>query len=293
MTYSGRIEAQRRTGYLGRELVVGFLIAVMSSALIWVVWIYGNGLRDARYLDGWVLAAGMGLQLLFHIAVKTTRMSPKSMLRWRRFHIFAGLMLVSAFVSHSNFTLPDTGFEWVLWFCFVLVMASGIFGTYLAWSFKARRGTDDVVSADRIPIRRGELASDAEAAVSLADPAAAAIGLPMPQHDAWIADLYASHIRDFFSGQRNSASHIVGSQRPLKLLTGEIDNLMRYVDKQSQVKLEFLKTLIVEKDRLDYAAVHFGMTKGWLLVHVPVTYALIILSVLHIVVVYAFSAGGG
>ncbi len=293
MTYSGRIEAQRRTGYLGRELVVGFLIAVMSSALIWVVWIYGNGLRDARYLDGWVLAAGMGLQLLFHIAIKTARMSPKSMLRWRRFHIFVGLFLISAFVSHSNFSLPDTVFEWVLWLCFVLVMASGIFGTYLAWSFKARRGTDDFVSADRISIRRGELARDAEAAVALADPAAATIGLPMPQHDAWIADLYASHIREFFSGQRNSASHIIGSQRPLKLLTGEIDNLMRYVDKQSQIKLEFLKTLIVEKDRLDYAAVHFGLTKGWLLVHVPVTYALIILSVLHIFVVYAFSAGGG
>lgn len=293
MTYSGRIEAQRRTGYLGRELLVGILIAMMSGALIWVVWIYGNGLRDARYLDGWVLAAGMGLQLLFHIAVKTVRMSPKSMLRWRRFHIFAGLLLISAFVSHSNFALPDTAFEWLLWLCFVLVLASGIFGTYLAWSFKARRGTDDVVSADRIPIRRSELARDAEAAVALADPAAAAIGLPMPQHDAWIADLYASHIRDFFSGQRNSVSHIIGSQRPLKLLTGEIDNLIRYVDKQSQIKLEFLKTLIVEKDRLDYAAVHFGLTKGWLLVHVPVTYALIILSVLHIFVVYAFSAGGG
>ena len=293
MTYSGRIEAQRRTGYLGRELLVGILIAMMSGALIWVVWIYGNGLRDARYLDGWVLAAGMGLQLLFHIAVKTVRMSPKSMLRWRRFHIFAGLLLISAFVSHSNFALPDTAFEWLLWLCFVLVLASGIFGTYLAWSFKARRGTDDVVSADRIPIRRSELARDAEAAVALADPDAAAIGLPMPQHDAWIADLYASHIRDFFSGQRNSVSHIIGSQRPLKLLTGEIDNLIRYVDKQSQIKLEFLKTLIVEKDRLDYAAVHFGLTKGWLLVHVPVTYALIILSVLHIFVVYAFSAGGG
>ncbi len=293
MTYSGRIEAQRRTGYPGRELLVGILIAMMSGALIWVVWIYGNGLRDARYLDGWVLAAGMGLQLLFHIAVKTVRMSPKSMLRWRRFHIFAGLLLISAFVSHSNFALPDTAFEWLLWLCFVLVLASGIFGTYLAWSFKARRGTDDVVSADRIPIRRSELARDAEAAVALADPDAAAIGLPMPQHDAWIADLYASHIRDFFSGQRNSVSHIIGSQRPLKLLTGEIYNLIRYVDKQSQIKLEFLKTLIVEKDRLDYAAVHFGLTKGWLLVHVPVTYALIILSVLHIFVVYAFSAGGG
>ena len=34
----------------------------------------------------------------------------------------------------------------------------------------------------------------------------------------------------------------------------------------------------------------FGIAKGWLLVHVPVTYALVVLSVLHGVVVYAFSS---
>ncbi|NJM55531.1 MAG: hypothetical protein HC841_06110 [Verrucomicrobiae bacterium] len=106
-------------------------------------------------------------------------------------------------------------------------------------------------------------------------------------------DLYTAHLRDFFSGQRNSASHLIGSQRPLKVLTSEIDNLMKYVDKKSQVKLEFLRALVVEKDRLDLAAVHFALTKGWLLVHVPVTYSLIILAVLHIVVVYAFASGAG
>ena len=48
---------------------------------------------------------------------------------------------------------------------------------------------------------------------------------------------------------------------------------------------------MVEKDRLDFARVYLGLTKGWLFVHVPVTYALIVLTVLHVVVVYAFSAG--
>jgi len=47
----------------------------------------------------------------------------------------------------------------------------------------------------------------------------------------------------------------------------------------------------VEKDRLDFARVYLGLTKGWLFVHVPVTYALIILTLLHILVVYAYSSG--
>jgi hypothetical protein len=278
-------------GYLIGQTVQGLLIAAISIGLFWLVWIYGNGLRDPRYLDGWVLAGGMILQLCFHIAVKTAGLSPKSAMRWRKFHIFLGYVLIAAFISHSDFSLPDTGFEWALWASFVLVALSGIFGTYLAWSLKAKRGIDERVGYERIPIRRAELARDVHAAVAKTDPTAAAIALPAPPYDAWIMDLYTTHLRDFFQGERNFTAHLVGSQRPLKRLTDEIDNLSRYVDQQSQEKLAAIRNLVVEKDRLDFARVYLGLTKGWLFVHVPVTYALLVLSVLHVLVVYAFSAG--
>ena len=115
--------------------------------------------------------------------------------------------------------------------------------------------------------------------------------LPAPPYDAWIMDLYTTHLRDFFQGQRNFTAHLIGSQRPLKRLTDEIDHLSSYVDQQSQEKLAAIKNLVVEKDRLDFARVYLGLTKGWLFVHVPVTYALMVLMVLHVLVVYAFSSG--
>jgi hypothetical protein len=278
-------------GYLNSQIVQGLLIAAISSGLVWLVWIYGNGLRDPRYLDGWALAGGMSLQLYFHLAVKTARLSPKSAMRWRKVHIFLGYLLIAAFISHSDFSLPDTGFEWALWTSFVLVTLSGIFGTYLAWSLQAKRGIDERVGYDRIPARRAELARDVYAAVSTTDPAAAAIALPAPPYDAWIMDLYTSHLRDFFHGQRNFAAHLIGSQRPLKRLTGEIDTLSSYVDQRSQEKLATIKNLVIEKDRLDFARVYLGLTKGWMFVHVPVTYVLIVLTVLHVLVAYAFSSG--
>ena len=276
--------------YRAGQVAQGLSIAAISGGLLWLVWIYGNGLRDSRYLDGWVLAGGMGLQLSFHIAVKTASLSPKSAARWRKIHLFVGYLLIAAFISHSDFSLPDTGFEWALSAGFALVTLSGIFGTYLAWSLKARHGIDEGMSYDRIPTRRAELARDAHAVVATADPAAAAVALPAPPHDAWIRDLYTTHLRGFFQGQRNSAAHLIGSQRPLKRLTDEIDNLSRYVDQRSQEKLAAIKNLVIEKDRLDFARVHLGLAKGWPFVHVPVTYALIVLTVLHVVVVYAFSS---
>jgi hypothetical protein len=103
-------------------------------------------------------------------------------------------------------------------------------------------------------------------------------------------DIYTTHLRDFVQGQLNFTAHLIGSHRPLKRLTDEIDNLSPYVDKQSQEKLAAIKNLVVEKDRLDFARVYLGLTKGWLFVHVPVTYALMVLTVLHVLVVYSFGA---
>lgn len=278
-------------GYLVGRIVLGLLIAVFSGGLFWLVWIYDNGLRDPRYFDGWVLAGGMSLQLCFHIAIKKNSLSPKFAMRWRKFHIFLGYLLIAAFISHSNFSLPDTGFEWALWAGFVLVTLSGVFGTYLAWSLHAKHEIDERVGYDRIPTLRAELACDVQAALAKTDPDVAALALPAPHYDAWITDLYTTHLRDFFQGQRNVAAHLIGSQRSLKRLTDEIDGLSPYVDQQSREKLAVIKNLVIEKDRLDFARVYLGLARGWLFIHVPVTYALIVLTILHILVVYAFSSG--
>jgi hypothetical protein len=280
-----------RAAYLNSHTVQGLLIASISVGLLWLVWIYGNALRDPRYLDGWVLAGGAIFQLCFHVASNTAGLSAKSVMHWRKIHIFLGYLLIAAFISHTDFSLPDTGFEWGLWAAFVLVTLSGIFGTYLAWSLRAKRGIDERVRYDRIPARRAELARDVQGAVTKTDPGAAAIGLPAPPSDAWIMDLYTTHLRDFFEAQHNFSAHLVGSQRPLKRLIDEIDHLSSYVDQPSQKKLAAIKNLVVEKDRLDFARVYLGLTRGWLFVHVPVTYALIVLMVLHVLVVYAFSSG--
>jgi hypothetical protein len=276
--------------YLTSYTIQAIVIAALSCGLFWLVWIYGNGLRDPRYLDGWVLAIGMSLQLGLHIALKTASLSPKFAKALKKIHIFCGYLLIAVFISHSDVSFPDTGLEWALWTCFVLVTLSGIYGMYLSWSLQAKRGVDRSVSYDRVSARRSELALQIHAVVTQTYTAEAAIGLPAPPYDAWIMDFYTNHLRDFFDGQRNVGAHLIGSHRQLKRLTDEIDNLSRYVDEQRRQRLEAIKTLVIEKDGLDFSSVHLGLSKGWLFVHVPVTYALIVLTVLHVVVAYAFSS---
>jgi hypothetical protein len=277
--------------YLNGQTRQALLIAAISGGLFWVVWIYGNGLRDPQFLNGWVLAGGMSLQVYFHVAIKSGTLSPKSAMRWRKIHIFVGYLLVAAFLSHTNFSLPDTGFEMALWLGFLLITLSGIFGIYLAWSVKTKRWVGDLVSYDRIPARSAELARDLQATVAQGNPTAAQIALPAAPYDAWIMDLYTNHLREFFGGQGSYTAHLIGSQRPLKRVTDEIDNLTNYVDQRGQDKLAAIRALVVEKDRLDFARVYLGLNKAWLFVHVPVTYSMIVLMVLHILVAYSYSSG--
>jgi hypothetical protein len=281
----------RLSGLSVRPFAKAAMIAASSVALFAAVWLYGAGLRDARYLDGWLLAAGMILQIYFHVALKTTRLSPKAVARWRAFHVLLGYVLIAAFLSHANFSLPDTGMEWALWLGFCLVAISGIFGTYLSWSLKARHGITSGFNFDRIPIRRDEIAKEVHAAVT--HDAAPSHDLPLPDlpYDVWILDLYANHLRDFLQAPRHFTAHLLGAQNPGQRLIDEIEMLSRFVDPSRQEKLAAIKDLVIEKDRLDFARAYLLLTKGWLFVHVPVTYALVVISVLHVVVVYAYSSG--
>ena len=276
-----------------RQSVAALLIVAISAGFLWLVWLYASGLRDPRYLDGWVLATGMSLQLGFHIAVKTSRLTPRSAARWKTFHIFNGYLLIAAFLSHCNFSLPDTAYEWALWLGFVVVTASGILGTYLAWARRAKHGIEETLTLARIPARRDEIAQEIHAVVSLTFPANPSVGLPAPPYDDWIADLYTDHLQSFLERPRHLSAHLIGSQRPLKRITAEIDRLAPYVDQRNREKLASIRSLVVEKDRLDFARVYLGLTNCWLFVHVPLTYSLFVLSTLHVLVVYAFTSGSG
>jgi hypothetical protein len=279
-----------KSGLAGQVLYTAFIVLI-ASLLCWFVWLYGTALRDAQYLDGWLLAGGMACQLYFHIRPKLGPQTPRAAATWQKIHIFVGYVLIGVFASHSNFSLPDTGFEWALWIAFLLVALSGVLGVYLAWSVPAKLGPDDSTALERIPIRRAELAKQIHALATMPDKGQLALALPAAPYEDWILDLYRTQLRDFFQGPRNTAAHLIGSQRVLKRLTGEIDNLEQYVDKPGQNKLNAMKALVLEKHRLDFARVHLGLTKLWLFIHVPVTYGLIILAVLHILVVYSFSSG--
>ena len=70
-------------------------------------------------------------------------------------------------------------------------------------------------------------------------------------------------------------------------MTG-LDNMNRYLDDRELAYSERLRRLVERKDRLDYAYALQTVLKVWLFVHIPVTYGLILLALLHLLLVYSF-----
>ena len=64
-------------------------------------------------------------------------------------------------------------------------------------------------------------------------------------------------------------------------MTG-LDDINRRLDERELVYSERLRRLVEQKDRLDYAYALQTMLKVWLFVHVPTTYGLILLALLHL-----------
>lgn len=290
--YPGSIADGSKWSLLSSRRIVKYaLVALVAAGLCWLSWLYGTALRDARYFDGWILATGMTFQLYFHFGQKFVKMAPKTLTALRRRHVLTGWVLIAIFFSHTQLSLPDTTIEWVLWVEFLLISISGIVGTYLAWLAPSRMGPGDQMNISQFPQRIAELKRDAQNAAKAVDKGPLAEMLPRAPHQDWINDLYDNRLRKFFSGPKPRIGHLAGSRKLVRQLVGEIDMLERYMDESSRERLRKIRELVIEKDRLDYVYTNLRATRLWLLMHVPVTYTLIVMAIFHILVVYSYSSG--
>ena len=69
--------------------------------------------------------------------------------------------------------------------------------------------------------------------------------------------------------------------------------LDRYLDDNERALRKRLEELVLVKDDLDFHYANQAALKYWLFVHIPLTYSLLVLCLLHAFVVYVFSGAGG
>ena len=103
-----------------------------------------------------------------------------------------------------------------------------------------------------------------------------------------VANFYQERLAWFFQGPRHRIRHLLLSDRPRRAMLDEVSALERYGTSREIEFLEMLGERIERKNELDFRYSLQAVLKGWLFVHIPATYSMLLLAVVHIIVVHAF-----
>jgi len=257
-------------------LVVSVLIAVWHARLLATH-------PHLVYLTGWSLL-GLMLYLTAYNSRKKLAFLPLLSSRlWLQMHIYLGLFTGLVFLLHSRGRWPAGWFESLLSGLFVGVTLSGIVGWWISRAIPKQLTTvGGEVPYERIPIIRRSLREQAEALVLKGIPVAKA---------STLADFYAGRLAGFFAGDNHFWAHVFGSRRSLSILLDQLAELGRFLNTEEKKTIGQLADLVRQKDALDFHAAKQLVLRGWLFVHIPLTYGLLVFSFVHVVIVYAYSGG--
>lgn len=258
-------------------------LAIVSVLAVWLHETARPVYPHLVYITGWALFGFMLALTAYNARKKLPFLPLLSSRAWFQIHVYLGLFTGLAFLAHIFWRVPNGPFEVMLALLFAGVTFSGIFGWWLSRSIPRRLTTaGGEVPYDRIPVVRRDLRQRAEKLVITGIPSAKATTL---------ADFYAARLTVFFAGPTNLGAHLTGSRRPLTDLLEELAEIQRFLGPDEKIAAAQLADLIRRKDALDLHRAGHLLLKGWLFVHIPLTYSLLLFSLVHIVLVYAFSGG--
>ncbi|NJM91902.1 MAG: hypothetical protein HC861_03920 [Rhodospirillaceae bacterium] len=264
-----------------RRLRSWAITGMVAGLLVAVELLYDMSLRDAAFLNGWLLFAGMVLLAIFNLRKKLNILPLMRMSTWLQLHIYTGMVCLLLFLLHTSFSLPNGPFETTLWVLYMTITVSGLVGVALSRLLPHRiSARGERVIFERIPVLRAQIARDIEqlAMTSVQETRASTI-----------ADFYIAELAPYLQRPKHLMSHLLGGNRPERRLHVAIRELERYLDERGRQILGEIDSLVSAKADLDYQyAIQFTL-KGWLFFHLPLNYGLMLFSLVHIVLVYAFA----
>ncbi len=261
-------------------------VALLLAASAAAIWLHEEARPDhphLPFLTGWALLALMLVLTLYNARKKIAFIPLLSSRLWLQFHIYLGLFTGLAFLLHIAWRWPGGVFETLLAAAFAAVTLSGIVGWWLSRAIPRRLTTvGGEVPYERIPIIARDIRLKAEAMVLQAIPKSKATTL---------ADFYAARLASFFDGPGNLGPHLLGSRRTVNNHLAHLAEVRRYLSAEEKNTADQLGELIRRKDALDFHRAGQLVLKSWLFVHIPLTYGLLVLTLVHIYLVYAYSGG--
>ena len=267
-----------------RRRIRSSILLLILCLLTWGVWeLCRTGLAPTTLYTGAALLGVVVFLALFNARKRLPFIPVLKVSTWMQWHIYIGYFSVLLFLLHTDFRVPSGVLEGVLATIFVIVAGSGVVGLILTRSLPRRMNqAGSPVVFEEIPRVRKEIRDRVKALILEAEETC---------ESSTLSEFYREHLRDFIE-ERPSVFHAFGKEKKRRsyLLTNELEARMRYLSEREIEVAGQLEEWISTKENVDFQEGSQRLLKGWLFVHIPLTFSLILLGVAH--GVFALLYGG-
>jgi hypothetical protein len=240
-------------------------------------------LAPSSFATGYLMLAAVVFLAAYNLRKKLPSLPLGSSAAWLQWHIYVGVASIGVFALHAGWRWPTGVLETSLAVAYACTVVSGFVGLYLTRTIPpqlARVGQE--VIYERIPSLTRQVQRQAGEIVLESVTASGATTL---------ADFYVTRLYDFFHRARGARYVVRPTTALRKSLMADLQNLRRYLSDNERTACERLFALVRRKDDLDFHAARQGVLKGWLFVHIALTYVLVTLGMLHGLLAIAFRGG--
>jgi hypothetical protein len=238
-------------------------------------------LHRTTMASGWILLSLIVGLALYNVRKKLPFLQLGNSATWLQIHIYVGLLSAIVFGMHLKWRIPNGVFECALASLYALLFLSGLFGLIVSRMFARRlsaRG-GDVLFGRIQPMRRNTRAR-VEQMVTQCMASTESTAVP---------EYYVQRLKPFFDGPRHFWQHLVVSGRPRRRILTELQGQDRFLNETERNTMQQIAEYVQQKDDLDFQYAHQVTLKYWLFAHVPLTYAMLAFTTIHVVLVFAFS----
>ncbi|MEO8166817.1 MAG: hypothetical protein ABI623_01130 [bacterium] len=195
---------------------------------------------------------------------------------WVQFHVYGGTFAGLLVLMHTGFRWPHGLFNNLLWFLSMWVTASGLFGVVLQrWIPRILSSGLSIEAAyERIPELVAQLRERAEKLVaSCTDP---------------IKDFYRTNLASTLATPEARLIYYIDVTGGVQSRVKQFEFLRRVLSSEEKEILDKIQRIYKSKLELD---AHYSLQRSlrwWLYTHVPLSFVLLFMIVLHIFAVWYF-----
>jgi hypothetical protein len=263
----------------------GFIVwaaaAVIFAAIAYQTYNLRLHLGRPVLLSGWTLLLLMCALAFLNWRKKLSMVPVGRASLWLGLHVVGGFLALGIFFLHTGSIWPEGSYERVLAMLFYLTSVSGIVGIVFERAYPRRlTHADYEIIYERIPAEIAQMREEAEKVV---------LDCTAETGSDTLARHYLDTLSWYFRRPRFALAYLVGSDRGDHWLRQELAAVSRYLNEAERKYLDKLRDLGMTKTRVDRHFAGQSVLKHWLLLHVPLAAAVMVVTVWHVLLVHIYA----